>query len=108
MHAVLAAALFVLSLALLLICLVGCGLLVMGLLSWMHPGNVASAWARTLAGLGLIGGSGGIGLLARPGRAIAMRHRRNFVAVVGLVLALICLPFAAAIHVGAHAPWFGW
>lgn len=94
-----AAGLFALSVVLVLICLAGLGLLVMGFQSWVHPGNVASAWARTLAGVGLMGGSGG---------AIALRRGRKFVAVVGIVLALICLPFAAAIHASAHAPWFGW
>ena len=132
-----AAALFALSVALLLICLVGAGLLVMGVLSWTRPSNVAAAWARTLAGLGLIGGSGGIWALGRLGveggvgalgkfarlrsraphhasgpeasqREVAMRRRRKFIAVIGILLALICLPFAAAIHASAQAPWFAW
>ncbi|HEY7888971.1 MAG TPA: hypothetical protein VIC29_12190 [Steroidobacteraceae bacterium] len=113
-----AAALFALSVALLLICLAGAGLLVMGVLSWARPGNVAAAWARTLAGLGLIGGSGGIWALGRLGveglvgplgqRQIAMRRRRKFIAVIGILLALICLPFAAAIHASAQASWLAW
>jgi len=28
--------------------------------------------------------------------------------VIGLLLALICLPFGAAIHATAHGPWLGW
>ena len=135
-------ALFALSVALVLICLVGVALLIAGLVSWVHPVDVASAWARTLGGIGLIGGSAGIGalgwlaverlvgplgrlarLLSRAGdhasepevsdgevsqKESPLRRTRKFVAAIGILLALICLPFAAAIHVNAHAPWLGW
>lgn len=137
--------LFAVSVALFLVCLAGIGLLVAGMVSWLHPVDVAAAWARTLAGVGLIGGSAGIGALgwlgverlvgplgrfaqlrrrprhfaaagedaasgapARVARAAALRRIRKFVAIIGILSALICLPFAAAIHESAHAPWFGW
>lgn len=120
-----AATLFAVSVALGLTLLAGVGLLVGGIVSWVHPVDVAAAWARTLGGIGLIGGSAGIGalgwlavegLVGPLGRLAHLRlhpnhparRPRKFVAVVGLLLALICLPFAAAIHVSAHAPWFGW
>ena len=120
-----ALALAALSAAFILVLLAGIGLLVGGIVSWVHPVDVASAWARTLAGVGLIGGSAGIGALGwlaverlvgplgklsrlRPPADHPVRRTRKFVAAVGLLLALICLPFAAAIHVSAHAPWFGW
>ena len=122
---VIALALFALSVALILILLAGIGLLVGGIVSWVHPVDVASAWARTLAGVGLISGSAGMGALGwlvveglvgplgklarlRPPPDHPVRRTRTFVAVVGLLVALICLPFAAAIHASAHAPWFGW
>jgi uncharacterized integral membrane protein len=38
----------------------------------------------------------------------ALQRARKFVAVIGILLALICLPFAAAIHATAHTPWLGW
>ena len=118
-------ALFAVCVALLLILLAGIGLLVGGIVSWVHPVDVAAAWARTLAGIGLIGGSAGVGAVGwlaveasvEPlGKFARLRlhpshpaqRPRKFIAVVGLLLALICLPFAAAIHVSAHAPWFGW
>jgi hypothetical protein len=93
---------------------------------------VAAAWARTLAGIGLIGGSAGfaaLGWLAvdrlagplgdfarlryrtlRPAAEgeTAIQRARKFVAVIGILLALICLPFAAAIHASAHGSWLGW
>jgi hypothetical protein len=120
----LAAALFVIG-------LLGIALLLEGLISWLHPVDAASAWARTLAGVGLIGGSAGVGALGwlglermarlRDGVArlplrvldpasdadTSMRRARKFVAVVGILLALICLPFAAGIHAAAHGPWLG-
>ena len=125
-------AVFAVAVALFLICLVGIALLVEGLVSWLHPVDVASAWARTLGGIGLIGGSAGLAALgwlaverlAGPlGDFARLRYRdaseplegettlqrtRKFVAVVGILLALICLPFAAAIHASAHEPWLEW
>jgi hypothetical protein len=73
---------FPFGIALAIVCLLGVVVLGAGLLSWLHPVDVASAWARTLGGIGLIGGSAGL-------------------------LALICLPFAAAIHASTHRPWLG-
>ena len=109
-----AATLFAVSVALGLTLLAGVGLLVGGIVSWVHPVDVAGAWARTLGGTGLIGGSAGIGALGwlavegLVGPLGRLARLRKFVAAVGLLLALICLPFAAAIHASAHAPWFGW
>lgn len=120
-----ALALFAVCVALILILLAGVGLFVEGIASWLRPVDVAVAWARTLAGVGLIGGSAGIGALGwlaveklagrlgnlarlRPHLSHPALRPRKFVAVIGVLLALICLPFAAAIHVSAHAPWFGW
>jgi|SRR6185437_12672107 len=122
-------AVFAIAVALFILCLVGIALLVAGLVSWVHRVDVASSWARTLGGLGLIGGSTGVAALgwlaverlAGPlGDFARLRYRapeeeestlqrtRKFVAVVGILLALICLPFAAAIHASAHEPWFAW
>jgi hypothetical protein len=112
------------AVALLAIGLLGIALLIAGVLSWLHPVDVASAWARTLAGIGLIGGStalAALGWLALGGMApllgdvARLRYRAlspasrtlRFVAVIGILLALICLPFAAAIRVTAHGPWLG-
>ncbi len=129
---VLALAVFAVLVALLLVCLLGIALLILGLASWVHPIDVASAWARTLGGIGLIGGSAGLAALgwlgvervaqllgefarlphlARPLSAqgeSALQRARKFVAVVGILLALICLPFAAAIHATDHGPWLEW
>ena len=129
---ILALAMFAIAVAVLLICLAGFALLVAGISSWLHPVDVAGAWARTLGGIGLIGGSAGLGALGwlaverlpRPlGRFAHLRYRiprpvpdeetalqraRKFAAVIGILLALMCLPFAAAIHVTSHAPWLGW
>lgn len=129
---IIAAAVFALAVALLITGLVGVALLAAGLASWLHPADVAAAWARTLGGIGLIGGSAGLtalgslaierlaGPLARLGRQRPGAPRaaaegeagpgraRKFVAVVGILMALICLPFAAAIHASARAPWLGW
>lgn len=123
---------FVIAVALFLICLAGFALLVAGVSSWLHPVAVAAAWARTLGGVGLIGGSAGLAALGwlvverlpgPLGRFAHLRYRiphpvsdeetalqraRKFVAVIGILLALICLPFAAAIHATSHAPWLGW
>lgn len=128
--AVLAA--FAVAVALFIIGLAGIALALTGLLSWVHPVDVAAAWARTLAGIGLIGGSIGVGVFGwlalrrmapRLGNLARLRSRapdpaaeargamsRNlkFIAVVAIVLALICLPFAVAIGTTAHGPWFGW
>ena len=106
-----------LAVALLIIGVMGVVLLVAGLSSWLHPGEVAAAWARTLGGIGLIGGSSALAALLWlaverfAGRAqpeeTAVRRARKFVAVIGILLALVCLPFAVAIHASAHAPWLG-
>ena len=126
---VVALALVAVSVGLCLICLTGIGFLIVGLVSWLHPVDVASAWAHTLAGVGLIGGSTGTGALgwqaleklrgpfgaagkvsAQNGSESesALRRARKFVAVIGILLALVCLPFAAAIHASAHVPWLEW
>lgn len=78
---------------------------------------VAAAWARTLAGIGLIGGCAALAALLwlaversvgrAPQEETAVRRARKFVAVIGILLALVCLPFAAAIHASAHTPWLG-
>lgn len=111
---VVALALFAVSVALVLIFLAGFDLLVLGITSWVHPFDVAVAWARTLGGIGLMGGSAGIAALGWLGveRLVGplgklahlrlpthhpARRTRSFVAVIGLLLALICLPFAGAI-----------
>ena len=99
----------------------GIALLIAGTLSWLHPNDLAAAWARTLAGVGLIGGSAflaalgwpvagwlRIGGMAHGERETAMSRRLKFLAVIGLLLALICLPFGGAIHATAHGPWLGW
>src|SRR5512146_824737 len=54
---------FAIAVALFLIGVAGIALLVEGLLSWVHPHDVASAWARTFAGAGLIGASIGLAAL---------------------------------------------
>lgn len=129
---VVALVMFALAVALLLIVLAGIILLIEGISSWLHPVDVAAAWARTLGGIGLISGGAGfaalgwlgverlagpLGHLARLRNGVprsasdgetTLRRVRKFVAVLGILLALICLPFAAAIHVTAHGPWFGW
>ena len=97
----------------------GVALLMAGILSWLHAGDVASAWARTLAGVGLIGGGACLAALGWPGVGwlrigggregeTALSRGLKFVAVIGLLLALVCLPFGAAIRVAAHGPWLGW
>lgn len=106
-----------LAIALLIVGVLGIVLLVAGISSWFHPGEVAAAWARTLAGLGLIGGSAALAALlwlavervVGGGSAAESRiqRARKFVAAIGILLALVCLPFAAAIHVSAHEPWLG-
>lgn len=126
-------ALVTLALGLGLACalLLGIALLIAGILSWLRPGDVADAWARTLAAIGLLGGGAGLAALAwasrdrltlllgdfappRPhGRdpaseQVSLRNQRlKFVAGIGILLALMCLPFAAAIHAGAEGPWLG-
>jgi hypothetical protein len=98
----------------------GVGSLIVGLLSWLRAVDVAFAWASTLGGMGLIGG--GIagaafawlalgGVVPRLGDIQRLRYRAlspaartlKFMAAIGILLALICLPFAAAILVGVHA-----
>lgn len=106
-----------LAVALLIVGVMGIALLVAGISSWLHPGDVAAAWARTLAGIGLIGGSAALAALLwlaverfvgrAPQEETAVRRARKFVVVIGILLALVCLPFAAAIHASAHAPWIG-
>src|SRR6185312_9374225 len=119
------------AVALLLICLAGLALTLAGISSWLDHAEAASAWARTLGGVGLIGGSAGLAALGwlaverlpgPLGRFAHLRYRvrppvldeetalqraRKFVAAIGILLALMCLPFAAAIHVTNHAPWLG-
>jgi hypothetical protein len=85
----------------------GIVLLAAGILSWLHPIAVASAWARTLAGLGLIGGGTCLAALGWLGTGRRIGRRLKFIAAIGLLMALICLPFGAAIHAAAHAPWLG-
>jgi hypothetical protein len=108
----------VLAVALLVVGMMGIALLVAGLSSWLHPGDVAAAWARTLAGIGLIGGSAALTALlwlaverlagTGPDGESRVRRAYKFVAVIGILLALVCLPFGAAIHASSRAPWFGW
>jgi uncharacterized sodium:solute symporter family permease YidK len=99
----------------------GIALFVAGLLTWVHRGHVASAWARTLAGVGLIGGGACLAALGsltigwlRIGRMgsrwddAAVSRLLKFAAVIGFLVVLICLPFGAAIQAAAHGPWFGW
>jgi hypothetical protein len=123
---------FVAAVALFIVGLLGVALLIVGISSWLPPVDVASAWASTLAGLGLIGGSAGLAALgwlaverlaaplgefARLGHRVldsasatqtSLRRARSFIAVIGILLALICLPFAAAIHANSRGPWLGW
>jgi hypothetical protein len=105
-----------LAVALLIAGVLGIVLFIAGLASWLHPSEAAVAWSRTLAGIGLIGGSAALGALlwlavesvAGWGAGEGSVHRaRKFIAVIGILLALVCLPFAAAIHVSAHKPWLG-
>jgi hypothetical protein len=106
-----------LAVALFGIGVLGIALLIAGATSWTHPGAVATAWARTLAGIGLLGGSAALGALlwlaaerltGRVSREeTGVRRARKFVAAIGILLALVCLPFAAAIHASAHGPWLG-
>lgn len=129
---IVALAMFAIAVALFLICLAGFALALAGISSWLDHAQVASAWARTLGGVGLIGGSAGLAALgwlaverlpgplghfahlryrARPpvsDEETALQRARKFVAAIGILLALMCLPFAAAIHVTSHAPWLGW
>ena len=103
----------------------GVALLIAGILSWLHPGDVAAAWARTLVGVGLTGAGACLAALGWPGvgwlrmgarretgahreAAMAMSRGLRFVAVIGLLLALVCLPFGAAIQATTHGPWLGW
>ena len=105
----------VVAVALLMAGVLGLVLFVAGLSSWLHPPEVAAAWSRTLAGIGLIGGSAALAaLLWLAAERVAgagsteeggVGRARKFVAVIGILLALVCLPFAAAIHLSAHAPW---
>ena len=106
-----------LAIALLIVGVLGIALLVAGLSSWAHRGEVASAWARTLAGIGLMGGSAALASLlwlavdkllgSGSAAETPARRARKFVAVIGILLALVCLPFAAGIHASAHTPWLG-
>ena len=107
-----AAALLLAALAAVL-CVLGAALLIAGLCSWLRPVNVASAWARTLAGIGLVGGSAGLAALAwlalrgLTRRQVVMSRKLKFAAVIGSLLALICLPFGAAIGAMTHVSWLG-
>jgi hypothetical protein len=106
-----------LAVALLAVGVMGIALLIAGASSWIHRDAVAAAWARTLAGIGLIGGSAALGALLwlaaekltgrAPQEETAVRRARKFVAAIGILLALVCLPFAAAIHASAHTSWLG-
>jgi hypothetical protein len=95
----------------------GIGLLVAGLLAWLHPVHVAFAWTSTLGGIGLIGGGAACAALAwlaigavvpvlgeaallRYGALSPAARSLRFLAAIGILLALICLPFAAAIRAG--------
>lgn len=106
---------FPLGIALAIIGLLGIALLIAGLASWVHGADVAAAWSRTLGGIGLTGGSAGLMALgwlaidrvAARSEETGVRRVRKFIAVIGILLALICLPFAAAIHTTAHGPWLG-
>src|SRR6185312_405024 len=105
------AALLAYALAAMLLVL-GVALLFAGLSSWLHLIDVAAAWARTLAGIGLVGCSAGPAALGRLAavRAAGRRERvvnrkLKFIAVAGVLLALICLPFALAIKAAAHIAW---
>jgi hypothetical protein len=106
------AALILVASALVLLGL-GMAQLIAGLLSWLHPHGVATAWARTLTGAGLLGSSGGLAALAwlafegLAQRQRPMNRKLKFAAVIGSLLALVCLPFGAAIGVMAHVSWFG-
>ena len=108
-------AVLALNVALFMLGVLGIALLIAGIVSWMHPGDVASAWARTLGGVGLIGGSAGLAAvgwlaaerLAKRGET-ALHRAAKFMAVIGILLALVCLPFAAAIRTTTHGPWLGW
>ena len=102
-----------LAVSALMLLALGAALLVAGLLSWLRPVNAASDWARTLAGVGLVGGSVGFAALAWLASG-AMTHRRTlmnrkpkFAAVIGCLPALVCLPFGAAIGTMGHVSWFG-
>ena len=103
----------VLSASALALFVLGVTLLIAGLLSWLRPYDVAAAWARTLAGAGLLGGSGGVAALAwlafgsMAQRPTVMNRKLKFAAVIGSLLALICLPFGAAIGAMTHVSWFG-
>ena len=111
---------FPVAVALLVSGLAGITLLLAGLISWLRPVDVAAAWARTLGGLGLIGGSaglaalGGLAIGAMVRRETSMTRTLKFLAVLGILLALICLPFGVAIRAAsAHGAglestsWFG-
>ena len=111
-------------------CLTGLALLALGALAWVHPADVPAAWTRTLAGIGLLGGSAGgeslcwlgiAGLIRRRGAAGMLAERvlaitseesgigraMKFIAAIGLVSALVCLPLAAGLRAGFGRPWFG-
>jgi hypothetical protein len=99
----------------------GVALLIAAILSCLHPGDVAAAWPRTLTGVGLIGAAARLAALGWPGigwlrigemarreTEVGLSRRLEFVAVIGILLALICLPFGAAIRAAADGPWLGW
>ena len=75
---ILAAVVFAFAIALFVIGVVGVVLLVVGLFSWIHPGDLASAWSRTLAGIGLIGASAGFGALGWLGLTAMVRLLGDF------------------------------
>lgn len=112
-RALLGAVALILATAAIALLVLGAGLLIAGIFSWLRPINVAFAWARTLTGVGLMGGSAGLAALAwlaMRGKArpqTVMNRKLKFAAVIGSLLALICLPFGAAIGAMTHVSWFG-
>ena len=112
-RALLGAVALILATSALALLVLGAGLLIAGIFSWLRPINTAFAWARTLAGLGLMGGGAGLVALAwlafegMARRQAVLDRKLKFAAVIGSLLALICLPFGAAIGVIAHVSWFG-
>lgn len=110
--------------------LAGLALLALAGLGWAQGLDVPGAWTRTLAGIGLLGGGAGAeslcwlairGLLRRSdaGGALSARvleitgedsgigRAMKFIAVIGLVSALICLPLAAGLRAAFGRPLFG-
>jgi hypothetical protein len=127
---ILGALLLATAAALAVAALAGLALLGLGIRGWLHPVDVPAAWTRTLAGIGLLSGSAGAeslcwlavaGLIRRAhargticSRVLEITDEETgigramkFIAVIGLVSALICLPLAAGLRAGFGRPWFG-